>query len=160
MTSPLLTPAQVADDALDLLRVAVENIRHMQALFSAIKVDFKHSKHAETEQLADLGAALAYDWGNYHGDQVARAQKDLDALETETGSSQAPTISSGVPLSDYAKGRQAALGAQLGLSQTAINKAMRSGRSIFVIEHADGTISAVEHKAFGVTGYALTGGAK
>lgn len=160
MNSPLLTPAQVADDALDLLRVAVENIRHMQALFGAIKTDFKHGKHADTEQLADLGAAIGYDWGNYHENQIARVQKDLDAAEAVTDSDQPLVANPGVPLEIYAEGRHAALAAQLGMLQGSLSKAIRNNRSIFVTEYADGTISAVEHKAFGTAGYALSGGGK
>lgn len=158
MSSSLSSAVMVADDAIDLLRVAVENIRHMQALFGAIKNDRKHGNHANTEQLADLGAYLGYDWGNYHENQISRVQSDLSAVEH--GAQNPKRQQRLTPLAEYASGRQAAVGAQLGLSQTAINKAMRSNRSIFIIEHADGTLSAVEHKAFGATGFSLKGGAQ
>lgn len=158
MSGPQLSAVMIADDVLDLLRVAVENIRHMEALFGAIKNDHKHGNHANTWQLADLGAYLGYDRGNYHESQISRAQSDLAVVERDAPSpkqDQRP-----IPLVEYANGRQAAVGAQLGLSQTAINKAMRGNRAIFITEHADGTLSAVEHKAFGAIGFSLKGGAQ
>lgn len=158
MSASLLTTAQVADDAIELLRVAVENIRHMQALFGAIKTDCMH-KHADTKQLADLGAYIAYDWGNYHEAQAARAQKDLDVAEAAAGCGSAAVAGPGIALADYALGRHGALAAQFGMTQGSLSKAIRNNRTIFVIEHADGTLSAVEHKAFGSTGYRLAGGA-
>lgn len=114
MSSSLPSATMVADDVIDLLRVAVENIRHMQALFGAIKNDHKHGNHANTEQLADLGAYLGYDWGNYHEAQVARTEKDLRAAES---SLKARSGFGGIPLADYSKGRPGAVAVQLGMTQ-------------------------------------------
>lgn len=53
-----------------------------------------------------------------------------------------------VPLSEFVKGRsQAEAGILLGgLSQAAISKMLRKGRSVFVEKQSDGTYRAVEEK--------------
>ena len=165
MSGPQLSAVMIADDVLDLLRVAVENIRHMQALFGAIKNDRKHGNHANTWQLADLGAYLGYDRGNYHENQISRAQSELAAFERdvqrpEQGQRSEGTDRFGIPLENYAAGRHAALAVQLGMTQGSLSKAIRNNRAIYITEHTDGTLSAVEHKAFGTTGFSLKGGAQ
>lgn len=165
MSSSLPSAVMVADDVIDLLRVAVENIRHMQALLGAIKNDHKHGNHVNTEQLADLGAFLGYDWGNYHENQISRAESELAASERDVQRPKQDQRSEGadrfgIPLESYAAGRHAALAVQLGMTQWALSKAIRNNRAIYITEHTDGTLSAVEHKAFGTTGFSLKGGAQ
>ncbi|MGP9823789.1 Cro/CI family transcriptional regulator [Ectopseudomonas khazarica] len=52
------------------------------------------------------------------------------------------------PLAEYAAKRHAQTATRLGMSQGALSKAIREGRQIFVIESADGGISALEEKPF------------
>ncbi|CAI8775241.1 Cro/CI family transcriptional regulator [Pseudomonas donghuensis] len=52
------------------------------------------------------------------------------------------------PLAEYAAKRHAWTAKSLGMSQGALSKAIREGRSIFVVLSSDGEISAVEEKPF------------
>lgn len=52
------------------------------------------------------------------------------------------------PLAEYAAKRHASTAQRLGMSQGALSKAIREGRSIFVIESVGGAISALEEKPF------------
>ncbi|HFQ8052610.1 TPA: Cro/CI family transcriptional regulator [Pseudomonas putida] len=52
------------------------------------------------------------------------------------------------PLAEYAAKRHAWTASRLGMSQGALSKAIREGRSIFVVVNASGEISAVEEKPF------------
>jgi len=54
-----------------------------------------------------------------------------------------------IPLKEFsAQKGQTKAAALLGLTQGALNKALRVGRDIYVTENADGTYSAEEVKAF------------
>ena len=52
------------------------------------------------------------------------------------------------PLAEYANKRHAWTANRLGMSQGALSKAIREGRSIFVVVTESGEISAVEEKPF------------
>jgi len=52
------------------------------------------------------------------------------------------------PLAEYASKRHAWTASRLGMSQGALSKAIREGRSIFVLERGNGSISAIEEKPF------------
>ncbi|WP_248769162.1 hypothetical protein [Pseudomonas sp. MWU12-2345] len=73
--------AQIADDALELLRATHERLMHMRTLFCAIKADHRDGRHLHTADLSDLGGFLGDDWGNYIDDQIGHMQKGLDAAE-------------------------------------------------------------------------------
>lgn len=53
-----------------------------------------------------------------------------------------------IPLAEYAAKRHARTAQKLGMSQGSLSKAIREGRSIFVIESPDGSVSALEEKPF------------
>ncbi|MFS1583928.1 MAG: Cro/CI family transcriptional regulator [Candidatus Arsenophonus phytopathogenicus] len=54
-----------------------------------------------------------------------------------------------IPLSDYLKENSQEKAANLiGVHQTAISKAIRTGRKIFLIPNKDGRFTADEHKPF------------
>jgi len=54
-----------------------------------------------------------------------------------------------IPLNDFATEKgQVQAASLLGMSQGALSKALRVGRSVFVTEHADGTFSAEELRPF------------
>jgi len=73
------TSANIADDALDLLRATHERINHMRVLFNSIIKDLKHGKSNDVEELANLGGFLGYDWANYVDCEVEKMQKTLDS---------------------------------------------------------------------------------
>ncbi|UVM34401.1 hypothetical protein [Pseudomonas sp. B21-019] len=75
------TPANIADDALDLLRATHERINHMRVLFNSIIKDMKHGKSHDIEELANLGGFLGYDWANYVDCEVEKMQDALDTAE-------------------------------------------------------------------------------
>ncbi|UWF49667.1 hypothetical protein NYP20_01505 [Pseudomonas sp. N3-W] len=75
------TSANIADDALDLLRATHERINHMRVLFNSIIKDLKHGKSNDVEELANLGAFLGYDWANYVDSEIKQMQSALDAVE-------------------------------------------------------------------------------
>lgn len=81
MSASTCTGAKIADEALELLRATQERMNHMKALFNAIKADYKGGRHLNTEELADLGSFLGYDWANYIDNQVGHMQKALDVVE-------------------------------------------------------------------------------
>lgn len=53
-----------------------------------------------------------------------------------------------IPLAEYAAKRHAGTAKKLGMSQGSLSKAIREGRSIFVIVAEDGALSAIEEKPF------------
>lgn len=53
-----------------------------------------------------------------------------------------------IPLAEYAAKRHAGTAEKLGMSQGSLSKAIREGRSIFVIVSNDGNLSAIEEKPF------------
>ncbi|RXT63073.1 Cro/CI family transcriptional regulator [Pseudomonas syringae] len=53
-----------------------------------------------------------------------------------------------IPLAEYAAKRHAGTAEKLGMSQGSLSKAIREGRSIFVIVSDDGRLSALEEKPF------------
>ena len=53
-----------------------------------------------------------------------------------------------LPLAEYAAKRHASTAKKLGMSQGSLSKAIREGRSIFIIESSDGELSALEEKPF------------
>ncbi|MDF3197575.1 Cro/CI family transcriptional regulator [Pseudomonas sp. 1912-s] len=53
-----------------------------------------------------------------------------------------------IPLAEYAVKRHARTAEKLGMSQGSLSKAIREGRSIFVIVSSDGRLSAIEEKPF------------
>ncbi|NNA99310.1 Cro/CI family transcriptional regulator [Pseudomonas gessardii] len=53
-----------------------------------------------------------------------------------------------IPLAEYAAKRHAGTAEKLGMSQGSLSKAIREGRSIFVIVSEDGNLSALEEKPF------------
>ena len=53
-----------------------------------------------------------------------------------------------IPLAEYAAKRHAGTAEKLGMSQGSLSKAIREGRSIFVIVSDDGGLSALEEKPF------------
>lgn len=53
-----------------------------------------------------------------------------------------------IPLAEYAAKRHAGTAEKLGMSQGSLSKAIREGRSIFVIVSDDGNLSALEEKPF------------
>ncbi|MDO7911371.1 Cro/CI family transcriptional regulator [Pseudomonas sp. 22-AL-CL-001] len=56
-----------------------------------------------------------------------------------------------IPLSQFAEQNgQTRAAVLLGMSQGALNKALRVGRDVHVIQHADGTYSAEELRPFPV----------
>lgn len=75
------TSANIADDALDLLRATHERINHMRVLFNSIINDLKHGKSHDIDELANLGGFLGYDWANYVDCEVEKMQKALDSAE-------------------------------------------------------------------------------
>ena len=75
------TSANIADDALDLLRATHERINHMRVLFNSIIKDLEHGKSNDVAELANLGGFLGYDWANYVDCEVEKMQKTLDSVE-------------------------------------------------------------------------------
>ncbi len=54
-----------------------------------------------------------------------------------------------IPLNEFATEKgQVQAAAMLGMSQGALSKALRVGRSVYVTEHEDGTFSAEEVRPF------------
>jgi predicted transcriptional regulator len=55
-----------------------------------------------------------------------------------------------ITLNDYvARHGQTKTAGLLGLSQGAISKMLRIGRAVFIVEHGDGSIEAVEERRIG-----------
>ncbi|GLH31685.1 hypothetical protein BR1R5_10710 [Pseudomonas sp. BR1R-5] len=54
-----------------------------------------------------------------------------------------------VPLKDFAKGHgQPHAASLLGMTQGALSKAIRIGRTVYVTQQADGSFAAIEFRAF------------
>ncbi|WP_143024458.1 Cro/CI family transcriptional regulator [Pseudomonas abietaniphila] len=53
-----------------------------------------------------------------------------------------------IPLAEFAAKRHAWTATRLGMSQGALSKAIREGRSIYVVDQGEAGISAVEEKPF------------
>ncbi|PKH12657.1 hypothetical protein BI292_06355 [Pseudomonas sp. 43NM1] len=61
-------------------------------------------------------------------------------------------LGTSLSLAEFAKGRQIDAAAQLGITQQALNTALKLNRQIQVLEMPDGSVTAVETKAFPAPG--------
>ncbi len=80
MSTPMVTAAAIADDALEVVRHGKEQTRWLSALMKAIALDVRHNQGRQSEDLAALGQYLAYDCANYLDCHAETLQGQLNAI--------------------------------------------------------------------------------
>ena len=146
MNSPLPTMQEAAQEAEFQLLAAKDLLEWQCALTRAIHLDHLHNGGRSAGALAELAKYFS-DTG-FGGVYSAIDQfKQLGESEPAPQNPQYENVAR-ISLSEFAKGRQHEVASLLGTSQTAISKAIREGRAIFVTETAAGELLAVEEKAF------------
>lgn len=146
MNSPLPTMQEAAQEAEFQLLAAKDLLEWQCALTSAIHLDHVHNSGKSAGALAELAKYFS-DTG-FGGVYSAIDQfKQLGESEPAPQNPQYENVAR-VSLADFAKGRQHEVASLLGISQTAISKAIREDRAIFVTETAAGELLAIEEKPF------------
>ena len=144
---------QIADEAIDQLSAAVQTIIQLEALFRACRKEL--GGNSDTARLIALGEYTAMDQGNSFDCTRETLRDRLNNCAPRSGIAENVAR---IPLAEFAKGRQHIAARELGVQQAAISKALRVGREIFVIRHADGTVTATEVRPFPCV--TVEGGAK
>lgn len=142
---------QIAQDAIFQIACAMEQIDWLRGVLYVLRDQLDRRNDHQYSKVADLALYNADDWHN----QLDCELKTLEArTETAFGGISAALIApeaktlGRIPLAEFAKGRQHEIATRLGVRQSAISKAIREGRAIFVTEEACGQLLAVEEKAF------------
>jgi len=146
MNEPLPTMQQAAQEAEFQLCAAKDVLEWQQALIKAIHLDHLH---CDGKGIATLFEVAKYFSDTGFGGVYSAIDQFKELGETEP----APRFEivenvARIPLAEFAKGRQHIAARELGVQQAAISKALRVGREIFVIRHADGTVTATEVRPF------------
>lgn len=142
MNEPLPTMQQAAQEAEFQLCAAKDVLEWQQALIKAIHLDHLH---CDGKGIATLFEVAKYFSDTGFGGVYSAIDQFKELGETDA----APRFEilenvARIPLAEFAKGRQHIAARELGVQQAAISKALRVGREIFVIRHADGTVTATE----------------
>ena len=146
MNSPLPTIQEAAQEAEFQLLAAKDLLEWQCALSSAIHLDHLHNGGKSAGALAELAKYFS-DTG-FGGVYSAIDQfKQLGESELAPQNPQSENVAR-ISLAEFAKGRQHEVADRLGVRQSAISKAIREGRAIFVTETAAGELLAVEEKGF------------
>jgi 16S rRNA C1402 N4-methylase RsmH len=139
---------EIAAEAEFQLQASLDQLNWLTALASAIQLDHTCGRGKYAEHLAQVAAFLS---------DTGFSGVDTAISEFKSWSEYAPQNAevpnrgahdSKVSLADFAKGRQQGAARDLGVSQAAINKAIRLKREIFVTRYPDGSLIAVEEKPF------------
>lgn len=146
MNEPLPTMQQAAQEAEFQLCAAKDVLEWQQALIKAIHLDHLH---CDGKGIATLFEVAKYFSDTGFGGVYSAIDQFKELGETDA----APRFEilenvARIPLAEFAKGRQHIAARELGVQQAAISKALRVGREIFVIRHADGTVTATEVRHF------------
>ncbi|WP_416199991.1 MAG: Cro/Cl family transcriptional regulator [Pseudomonas shahriarae] len=146
MNEPLPTMQQAAQEAEFQLCAAKDVLEWQQALIKAIHLDHLH---CDGKGIATLFEVAKYFSDTGFGGVYSAIDQFKELGETDA----APRFEilenvARIPLAEFAKGRQHIAARELGVQQAAISKALRVGREIFVIRHADGTVTATEVRPF------------
>jgi len=142
----------IAEHATPLIDCAREQLNWLRSVLYVLEERLRAQGDKHGAMVANLAIHNADDWHNYLGGQQESLTKRIEAalgapqkMNSEDCGAADP---SRVPLAEFARGRQDAAAKDLGVRQAAISKALRVGRAIFVIRHADGSCSAFEEKPF------------
>jgi uncharacterized protein (DUF2267 family) len=141
----------IAEEATFQISVAMQYVDWLRSTLAVLR-DRLHEQEAN-KQYADLAEMAIYNAERWHNE----LDVDREVLEKRTteafAADSAPQNASNenvarIPLAQFSKGRQSDAGADLGVTQTAINKALKIGREIYVTPNDDGSFSAFEVKPF------------
>ena len=143
---------QIADDAIFQIACAMEHINWLRGVIGVLRDRLdQHQVDGPYATVADLGVHNADDWHNQldceRESLEKRAELAFSAPDSPPRSELAEDVA-GIPLAEFARGRQHIAARELGVQQAAISKALRVGREIFVVRHVDGTVTATEVRPF------------
>nr|WP_315413911.1 Cro/CI family transcriptional regulator [uncultured Pseudomonas sp.] len=144
MNEQIPTMQEAAQEAEFQLCAAKDVLEWQHALIKAIHLDHVHD--------GGKGIGALFEVAKYFNDTgfggVYSAIDQFKELgESAPQNTQSENVAR-ISLAEFATMGQAKAGRHLGVNQASIAKALRVGRKIFVIDHLDGTFSAIEEKAF------------
>ena len=144
MNEPLQTMQEASQESEFQMCAAKDVLEWQHALIKAIHLDHLHG--------GGQGIGTLFEMAKYFSDTgfdgVYSAIDQFKELgESAPQNAQYENVAR-IPLDEFAKGRQRIAARELGVTQVAISKAIGSGREIFVIRHADGTVTGTEVRTF------------
>ncbi|SFW77489.1 Cro/CI family transcriptional regulator [Pseudomonas sp. NFACC04-2] len=150
MNGPLPTMQEAAQEAEFQLLAAKDVLEWQHALIKAIHLDHLHDGGKGIGALFEV--AKYFNDTGFGGVYSAIDQfKELgESTPQNAGMSDrgAHGIGTSVSLAEFAERRQTAAADQLGITQQALNTALKLKRQIQVLEMPDGSVTAIETKAF------------
>lgn len=143
MTALHQTALVVAHGALLDLETAKTALNQLESLLFSMTTGSAHPSHVSN--LIEIAWNLVADAANNASCSYETISRQLDELAPQNAQSENVAR---ISLAEFATMGQTKAGRHLGVNQASIAKALRVGRKIFVIDHLDGTFSAIEEKAF------------
>lgn len=139
---------QIAHEALDNLETAKRALNHLETvLFIAEGMASKEPRLQSLLNLAWFYAVDAANLASCHAEDIGDALIAF-APQKATSANRGADQDGSISLADFAKGRQIAAAKQLGITQQALNTALKLNRQIQVKVFDGGRVTAVEVKAF------------
>ena len=154
MNNPLPTMQQAAQEAEFQLCAAKDVLEWQHALIKAIHLDHLHGGGQGIGTLFEVAKYFSDTGfgGVYSAIDQFKELGESAPQNAEMSNRGAHEIGAGVSLAEFAKGRQIDATDQLGITQQALNTALKLKRQIQVLEMPDGSVTAVETKVFPAPG--------
>lgn len=150
MNGPLPTMQEASQEAEFQLCAAKDVLEWQHALIKAMHLNHLHDGG---KGIGDLFQVAKYFndtgfGGVYSAIDQFKVLGESAPQNAEMPNRGAHGIGTGVPLAEFSKGRQMEAADRLGITQQALNTAIKLKRQIQVLEMQDGSVTAIETKAF------------
>ena len=154
MNGPLPTMQVASQEAEFQLCAAKDVLEWQHALIKAMHLDHLHDSGKGIGALFEVAKYFSDTGfgGVYSAIDQFKVLGESAPQNAEMPNRGAHGIGTGVPLAEFSKGRQMDAAGQLGITQQALNTAIKLKRQIQVLEMPDGSVTAVETKVFPAPG--------
>lgn len=154
MNNSLPTMQQAAEEAEFQLCAAKDVLEWQHALIKAIHLDHLHDGGKGIGTLFEVAKYFSDTGfgGVYSAIDQFKELGESAPQNAKMSNRGAQEIGAGVSLAEFANGRQSDAAEQLGITQQALNTALKLNRQIQVLEMPDGSVTAVETKVFPAPG--------
>ena len=154
MNGPLPTMQEASQEAEFQLCAAKDVLEWQHALIKAMHLDHLHDSGKGIGALFEVAKYFSDTGfgGVYSAIDQFKVLGESAPQNAEMPNRGAHGIGTGVPLAEFSKCRQMDAAGQLGITQQALNTAIKLKRQIQVLEMPDGSVTAVETKVFPAPG--------
>ncbi|WP_262375321.1 Cro/CI family transcriptional regulator [Pseudomonas veronii] len=150
MNGPLPTMQEAAQEAEFQLMAAKDVLEWQHALIKALHLDHLHDDGKGIGALFEVAKYFSDTGfgGVYSAIDQFKELGESAPQNAEMSNRGAHGIGTSVSLAEFAERRQIAAADQLGITQQALNTALKLKRQIQVLEMPDGSVTAIETKVF------------